>query len=57
MPILSDVFVAIQYFSIRTVTIVTVKVNKHFLDTLTEEWTWGRELRGSSGSLDYPNVR
>ena len=29
MPILSDVFVAIQYFSVRTVTIVTVKVNKH----------------------------
>lgn len=62
MPILSDIFVAIQYFSVRTVTVVTVKVNKHHclllpLDPVIDEWTWERALRGSSDSSDSLNIK
>lgn len=60
--ILSDVFAAIQYFSVRTVTVATVKVNYHrclllLLDPLIDEWTWERELGGSADSSVSLNMR
>lgn len=59
--ILSDVFAAIQYFSVRTVTVATVKVNYHrlllLLDPLIDEWTWERELGGSANSSVSLNMR
>lgn len=57
MPILSGVFIAVQYFSVRTVTVVTLKVNKHhclllLLDPLIQNGVRSNGL--GRGSLEDP---